>query len=98
MAVLFVMNPTLPAQVKVDPGIGVTMLALANEVLQSAQDLAPVQTGALKASLRVELAEGNAGRVSVNVDYWLFPEFGTSKMDAEPYLRPALTASGANLT
>jgi len=73
------------------------MAVIGNEVLQFAQDHAPVDTGALRSSLRMERIEGNGQRVSVNVDYWLFPEYGTFAMAAQPYLRPALTATGMNI-
>jgi len=94
---LFIPDPTLAAQIKVDPEIGATLAVIGNEALQSAQDHAPVLSGKLKRSLRVERIEGNGARVSVNVDYWNFPEYGTSEMPATPYLRPALTAVGLNI-
>lgn len=98
MATVFVMNPAYPAQIKVDPGVGAMMMEVGAEALAFAQDHAPVETGALKASLTLEHVSGNVARVSVNVDYWLFPEYGTVNMPAEPYLRPALAATGAHLT
>lgn len=98
MPAAFIMNPTLPAQIKVDPTVGAAMMLAGAEMLAFARDHAPVQTGALRNSLRIERASGNGARLSVNVDYWLFPEFGTSEMPATPYLRPALSAIGANLT
>lgn len=57
---------------------------LAEDIAEDAKRFAPVETGRLRDSIR---AEGN--RVVVGVDYWQYPEFGTSEMAAEPYLRPA---------
>jgi HK97 gp10 family phage protein len=98
MAVLFIPDPTLVAQIYVDPEIGVTMAAIGEEALAFAQDHAPVETGALKRSLRRDSIPGNGQRISVNVDYWHFPEYGTSRMASQSYLRSALSAVGLNLT
>lgn len=54
----------------------------------------PVDTGRLRASITNEVREiaGTVleGRVGTNVDYAKYVELGTSKMPAQPYLRPAL--------
>lgn len=97
MAVTFIPNPTLPAQVKIDPGVGAALAVVGSEALAFVVDHAPVLTGRLKNSIRQESIPGNGQRISVNVDYWLFPEYGTVNMDPEPYLRPALSAIGVNL-
>jgi HK97 gp10 family phage protein len=62
-----------------------------------AQDMrryVPVDTGELKASIRVEDIPGGArisiGDVAAGVDYHLYQEFGTSIMAAQPYIRPAV--------
>ena len=55
---------------------------------------APVDTGRLRASITNEVRKiANAvleGRVGTNIRYGYFQEIGTSKMDPQPYLRPAL--------
>ena len=58
------------------------------------------RVGDLKNSIRSDLVSGNVARISVNVSYWNFPEYGTSNPDypTTPYLRPALSALGLNLT
>ena len=65
-------------------------------VSEKAKDLAPVDTGALQADIRYEVAPdenavyiGNTGKIP----YAKYQEFGTSKMKAHPYLKPALTDS-----
>jgi HK97 gp10 family phage protein len=55
----------------------------------------PVDTGRLRASITHEIAsdvEGLVGRVGTDVEYAPYVEFGTGRMAAQPYLRPALGA------
>ena len=66
-----------------------------------AQELCPVRTGRLKNSITHSIAaggpEGVVGHVGSNVEYAIFVELGTYRMNAEPYLRPALEeVLGAN--
>ena len=67
----------------------------AHKVLADAKRLAPVDTGALRASGRVE-KKGRAERHIVfggqgtGVDYAEYVEYGTLYMEAQPYLRPAM--------
>jgi HK97 gp10 family phage protein len=74
--------------------------AAAQEIRDMAKDLAPVDTGHLRDSIRCwQTSEGatvTAGGVSNgpegsrDVDYAVYVEFGTYKMAAQPYLRPAV--------
>jgi phage protein, HK97 gp10 family len=50
---------------------------------------APVDTGALRASIQNEMEEETSGVVYTNQEYSQFVEFGTSKMAAQPYMTPA---------
>ena len=50
---------------------------------------APVDTGALRQSIHSQ-TEGLTGTVGTNVEYAMYPEFGTYKMKAHPFLVPAL--------
>ena len=78
----------------------------AREIANRAWANAPYRTGRLKASIRVDRRDA-AGRftsaggvaicafeVSANTPYAGFVEFGTRKMRARPYLRPALRQAG----
>lgn len=58
-------------------------------------EFAPIDTGALVASIRVQ--EGAKGLVykvgpGAEINYAEFVEFGTSNMPAQPYVRPAIEA------
>lgn len=65
----------------------------AAEVLAEAQQLAPSKTGALRNSGHLENDGGDERqKVVFDAPYARFVEFGTSKMAAQPFLRPAATA------
>jgi HK97 gp10 family phage protein len=62
-------------------------------VTKKAKQLVPVDTGRLRASIDYELNKVRSGykaRIYGNTEYAIFVELGTYKMDAQPYLRPAL--------
>ena len=61
---------------------------VANEVAERAREMAPVDTGNLRASIRVE-RDGNNHAVVTDVSYAPFLEFGTSRAPAQPFLGPA---------
>ena len=64
----------------------------AQVILDKSQELVPVRTGNLKNSGEViEQSEGYAVQYTTN--YAAPVEFGTSKMAAQPYLRPAIDES-----
>lgn len=61
---------------------------------------APVESGATKASVKIRAMKGKRGRIGVNVQigagdfkgetfYAAFREYGTSKMEADPFMRRA---------
>lgn len=53
----------------------------------------PVDTGRLRSSITHALetdSDGLVAKVGTNVEYAAFVELGTSRMRAQPYLRPAL--------
>lgn len=56
-----------------------------------AQLRAPVDTGDLRDSILFEVDEGDKSvTIGTNVEHGLWVEKGTSKMDAQPYLNPAI--------
>jgi len=58
-------------------------------ILRSAIQKCPVDTGNLQRNIETEY-EGLSLRVGTQVEYGGYVEGGTSKMAAQPYLRPAL--------
>jgi len=66
-----------------------------NDIRAGAQTRAPVDTGALKGSITTS-TQGNRdfarGEVGPTVHYAGYVENGTSRMAAQPYLRPATDA------
>ncbi len=72
--------------------IPAAMKSGAEPVKQEAIKLAPARTGKLKRSIRVV---GAGNRLALRAGgarafYARFQEFGTSKMDANPFLNPAM--------
>lgn len=62
----------------------------AEEHVSVARALSPNKTGALDASITIEPGEHDlALQVVVGADYGMHLEFGTQKMPAQPYFRPA---------
>lgn len=66
------------------------------KVESAAKRNAPVDTGRLRSSITREMGSDGGdlvGRVGTNVHYARHVELGTSRMVAQPYLRPALDAA-----
>jgi HK97 gp10 family phage protein len=80
------------------------MRAGAKPILETAKAMAPVDTGDLRRSLKIRAIKRNRkGRVGVVIStdkgffkgdtfYAAFHEFGTSRMPARPFIRPAFDA------
>jgi HK97 gp10 family phage protein len=67
----------------------------ADAVLDWARGHCPVDTGELRDSIHLEEGEEvGSKRVVVETDHWIYPEFGTSSMPAEPFMRPAIDSVG----
>jgi HK97 gp10 family phage protein len=66
---------------------------LALRVQRGAKRRSPVDTGRLRASIAEEMGSDSRGlvaRIGTNVVYARHVEFGTVRMRAQPFLRPAL--------
>lgn len=50
----------------------------------------PVDTGLLVSTIRAE-SVGDTVYITIGTDYWAYVEYGTSKMAAQPFIRPALS-------
>lgn len=60
-------------------------------IQKKAKRVVPVDTGELKSEINPYSVNKEHG-VAANTEYAAFVELGTSKMAAQPYLRPALTS------
>jgi HK97 gp10 family phage protein len=75
------------------------MEKIAEDAAEDVRRRAPYDSGALQESVKgsVELtSSGYVAKVTVGgreAWYWLFPEFGTSRVPARPYLRPGVQAT-----
>jgi HK97 gp10 family phage protein len=59
----------------------------------AAEDNCPVDTGFLRSTVFVK-EEGDDVLIGFDAPYASYVEFGTYKMEAQPYLRPALDEAG----
>lgn len=88
----------------VDPATVKNLDAVAELIRDHARTIVPVDTGSLRKSIRREkiVVQGKVKRISIRaggyvtnprsnrkVDYASYVEFGTSRMRAQPFLRPA---------
>lgn len=72
------------------------LLAGAKAIENEAVRLAPVDKGLLRSSIHSEAGRAGGGlivRIGTNVEYSIYQEFGTSRMRAQPFLRPAFDAN-----
>lgn len=79
-----------------DGDVAKMLLRGAIQVETAAKRLCPVDTGRLRSSITHELGQDGGGLfalIGTNVEYALFIELGTSRMGAQPFLRPALRAA-----
>jgi len=88
--------------VKLSRALDEALKEIAEKIRDDAKGFVPVDTGALKKSIRIEkkgklqvsIVAGGGGvinpRTGREVDYASFVEFGTSRMSPQPYMQPAL--------
>ena len=55
----------------------------------NAKEICPVDTGRLRNSIASTVRDDSA-YIGTNVEYAKYVELGTSRMDAQPYLKPAV--------
>ena len=68
------------------------------KVQRTAKDLAPVDTGVLKGSIRTKkYPKEQSGVVYTTVEYAPYQEFGTSRMSAQPFMIPAMNINRAGI-
>lgn len=81
-------------------GIEAAMYAIGEQAASNVADITPVGTpestgkpgyigGTLKNSIS-SVAQGDTAYIGTNVEYAIYVEMGTYKMDAKPYLEPGI--------
>lgn len=83
------------ASVKVGARAGQVMGKALNDIRAGAANRAPVDTGALRNSITTQVSRSGTvirGEVGPTASYGAYVENGTSRMRAQPYLRPATDA------
>ena len=90
-------NPRFEAELHADPVFRARMDAVGEIGLEELRSRIPVLSGELLASAELIHLPDGGQRLQVGTDHWIFPEFGTSDMAAEPYLRPTLDELKARL-
>lgn len=74
---------------QINEGLDEELEKMALEIEAEAKKRCPVRTGRLRASIHTGRISEKVYYVGTNVEYAPFVEFGTRKMAARPYLRPA---------
>lgn len=77
------------ASAKVTPRAELVVRKVALDIEATAKTIVPVDTGNLKNSIGSEI-DGLTAEISATTDYSDYIEFGTSRMNAQPYMGPAL--------
>ncbi len=62
---------------------------ITREIADDMRRTVPIDTG-LRPSTIEDVMVDDTGVISVGTEYWEFVEYGTSRMDAQPFIRPAL--------
>jgi HK97 gp10 family phage protein len=91
------LHPTAIAALNGHPAVLAAERRVADAIVDDAQHRAPRDTGAGADSIHAEEVDG-VWRVGWDAahDYMRFPEFGTERMPAQPFLRPAAAAATKN--
>jgi HK97 gp10 family phage protein len=70
------------------------LVGIGDEMISFAKGIVPVRTGFLRDSIFSDVTESDLSlTVGATAPYASFVEFGTCRMRAQPYCRPALDAS-----
>ena len=72
----------------IQQALDIAMFAIAQDLRNALGDVAPVRTGALKNSIKVEQTAN--GLMMYFIDYAKFVEFGTVNQKSNPFIRTTL--------
>lgn len=79
---------------RADARVALVMRKTGHDVVRAAQQLAPVDTGHLRASIGVDIDPDGLGfEAGPTANYGHYVELGTSRMSPQPYLFPAFDAN-----
>lgn len=59
------------------------------DIERDAKQTAPVDTGKLRGSIQTSFSDDLHAEVGTNTEYAAYVEYGTSRMNAQPYMTPA---------
>lgn len=80
----------------IDSAIGVALEKIGLLAEKYAEKKCPVDTGNLRGSITHEVdTADNAVYIGTNVEYAPYVELGTSRQEAQPFLKPAASEHGA---
>jgi len=83
--------PQIAASAK--PTVDRVLAKTAFDTESLAKVYAPVDTGNLMNSIAADKVRDMTWRVTASAEYAIYVEIGTRRMDADPYLEPALRAT-----
>lgn len=83
---------------RIESGAGDVVAKAALDIEADAKQFAPVDTGALRNSIKAEQLAALSWIVAVGVEYGVYQEFGTRHMAPQPYLVPAFNITAPVLT
>lgn len=83
------------ADAHLDAALAHAMTRVVEAIAADARQLVPVNTGRLKSSIQWEVS-GTSGRVSTDVPYWKYVEYGTAPHVITPSTKRALYWEGAD--
>jgi len=66
-------------------------------LLKGSQEKAPVKTGFLRQSGFITPIDGKGCEMGFGAEYAFYVEYGTSKWQGKPYVRPTIDESGADI-
>lgn len=79
------------AAAKAEVGVEAAIVKAAADVVKDARNRVPVKSGALRNSISASI-KGNKATIGPTAFYGRFVEFGTAKMEPQPFLLPAAEA------
>lgn len=75
------------------PGVAAASLRKGAAGREAARSRARVDTGAMRDGIEVTPVGAAGARVTSTVDHSAFNEYGTSRMSAQPFMRPSMDAA-----